>query len=171
MPIGNETAPVVNNKADFALTVEPVISQVISEERLEAVYSFSQNADWYPFAFSSLCTTEEYIEKNPEAAQGIVNAIEKATQFIQKYPTEAIEIAKQEFPDTDPGVVEAAINRVIGAKGYPEHALASEKSWENNMNIAFNSGNIKEYPADYSSYETNVNTELATNAEKNVKLD
>lgn len=162
--IGSQIAPVLAGQADFALSCEPVVSEGIAEGLTE-VFSFAEYEELTPMAFSCLMTSEEFISENPEAAQGVMNAIEKACQYIYSNPEKAMEIAKQEFPDTDPAVVEAAVQRMIDCKGYPEHALVSEQAWENNMKLALISGNIEEYPADYSSYETNVEVDMAMTAQ------
>ncbi len=162
--IGSQIAPVLAGQADFALSCEPVVSEGIAEGLTE-VFSFAEYEELTPMAFSCLMTSEEFISENPEAAQGVMNAIEKACQYIYSHPEEAMEIAKQEFPDTDPAVVEAAVQRMIDCKGYPEHALVTEQAWENNMKLALISGNIEEYPADYSNYETNVEVDMAMEAQ------
>lgn len=162
--IGSQIAPVLAGQADFALSCEPVVSEGIAEGLVE-VFSFAEYEELTPMAFSCLMTSDEFMSENPETAQGVMNAIEKACQYIYSDPEGAMEIAKQEFPDTDPAVVEAAVQRMIDCKGYPEHALVSEEAWENNMKLAMISGNIEEYPADYSSYETNVEVDMAMAAQ------
>lgn len=163
--IGSQIAPVLAGQADFATSCEPVVSEAI-EEGLTEVFSFADYEELTPMAFSCLCTSDEFIEENPETAQGVMNAIEKACQYIYNDTEGAIEIAKEEFPDTSESVVEASVQRMIDCKGYPEHALVTEEAWANNMKLALISGNIEEYPADYSSYETNVMVEMAENAQE-----
>lgn len=170
VPIGNEVPPVLVGQADFAAATEPMISQGLAEG-LDFVYEFPKADGWSPYAFSSLVTTEEYLENNPEAAQGVVNAFEKASQFIHKYPEEAIEVAKVEFPDLEPEIVEDAVLRVIEENGYPEHALLSRESWDNAMKINVHTENVKEYPSEYSSYENLVNTELAEKAAESITIE
>lgn len=163
--IGSQIAPVLAGQADFAFSCEPVISEAISEGLYE-VFSFAEYEELTPMAFSCLITSEEFVAENPETAQGVMNAIEKACQYIYENPEGAIEIAKEEFPDTDPEIVASAVQRMIDCKGYPEHALVSEEAWENNMKLALISGNIEEYPADYSSYEANVEVDMALKAQE-----
>lgn len=163
--IGSQIAPVLAGSADFATSCEPVVSEGIAEG-LKEVFSFAEFDALAPMAFSCLTTSNEFVEENPETAQGVMNAIEKACQFIYNNTEEAMEIAKTEFPDTDPAVVEASVQRMIDCKGYPEHALVSEQAWENNMKLALISGNIEEYPADYSSYEANVEVDMAMKAQE-----
>jgi NitT/TauT family transport system substrate-binding protein len=164
--IGNEIPAIVSDRADYALAVEPQVTQSIHQNGLSSVYSFSANKDWYPFAFSSLTTTKEYIAKNPAAAQGVVTAFEMASRFIYKNFDETVDVAATYFPNLPRDIVAEAVKREIDAKGYPINVLVSKKAWDNNLNIALYAKNVKAYPSDATSYENNVNTVLATKAKE-----
>lgn len=164
--IGNEIPAVVSDRADYALAVEPQVTQSIKQNGLASVYSFSANQDWYPFAFSSLTTTQAYINENPKAAQGVVTAFEFASRFIYSDFEETVAIASKYFPDLPAEIVREAVQREIDAKGYPETVLVSQKAWDNNMNISLYAKNIQAYPSEFTSYEANVNTALATKAKE-----
>jgi len=166
--IGNEIPAVVAGRADYALAVEPQTSMAEKQNGLHVVYSFSANQDWFPFAFSSLTTTQDYLNKNPQAAQGVVTAFEQASRFIYHNVDRATEIASKYFPDVPKDLIRAAVQREIDAKGYPENVLVSKKAWDNNMKIALYAKNIKAYPSDATSWENNVNTVLATKAKETV---
>ncbi len=166
--IGNEIPAVVADRADYALAVEPQTSMAEKQNGLHVVYSFSANQDWFPFAFSSLTTTQDYIDKHPAQAQGVVTAFEMASRFIYSNTDRAVEIAAKYFPNVPKDLVRTAVLREIDAKGYPENVLVSQKAWDNNMNIALYAKNIKAYPSSATSYESNVNTELAGKAKQAV---
>ncbi len=166
--IGNEIPAVAAGRADYALAVEPQVSMAEQQNGLHAVYSFSGAQSWYPFAFSSLTTTQQYIDKKPQAAQAVVTAFEQASRFIYKHPDEAVVIAQKYFPALPVELVKKAVQREIDAKGYPENVLISQKAWDNNMNIALYAKNIKAYPSEATSYQNNVNTALATKAKERV---
>ncbi len=162
--IGNEIPAVAAGRADYALAVEPQVSMAEQQNGLHAVYSFSGAQSWYPFAFSSLTTTQQYIDKNPQAAQAVVTAFEQASRFIYQHPEDAVVIARKYFPALPADLVKKAVQREIDARGYPENVLVSQKAWDNNMNIALYAKNIKAYPSESTSYQNNVNTALATKA-------
>ena len=162
--IGNEIPAVMAGRADYALAVDPQVAQAELDNGLHSVYSFSANQDWYPYAFSSLTTTQAYLDENPEAAQGVVTAFEKASRFIYSDFERTVEIAQMYFPTLSEEVVRTSVQREIDAKGYPESVLVSEKAWENNMKISVFAGTLEAYPTDATSYAANVNTELATKA-------
>lgn len=162
--LGSELAAVAGGQADLALSFEPTVSQAVVDQGLHVVYSFPANPDWYPFAFSSLTSTEEYLQGNPESAQGVVTALAKASKFIYTDSEATIDIAAQYFPDLSREVVAAAVEREIDAKGYAEDITVTKESWDHNMEIAVFTKNIKAYPSEATSYENNVDTELATRA-------
>ena len=166
--IGNEIPAVAAGRADYALAAEPQATMAEQQNGLHVVYSFSAAQSWYPFAFSSLTTTQQYIDKNPKAAQGVVTAFEQASRFIYSHPDTAVEIARKYFPNLPVALVKEAVQREIDAKGYPENALVSQQAWDNNMKIALYAKNIKAYPSAATSYENNVNTALATAAKQAV---
>ncbi len=164
--IGNEIPAVAAGRADYALAVEPQVSMAEQQNGLHAVYSFSGTQEWYPFAFSSLTTTQQYIDKHPQAAQGVVTAFEQASRFIYKHPDQAVVIARKYFPSLPADLVQKAVQREIDAKGYPQNVLVSQKAWDNNMKIALYAKNIKAYPSAATSYQSNVNTMLAAKAKE-----
>lgn len=164
--IGNEIPAIMAGAADYALAVDPQVAQAELDNGMHAVYSFSGNQDWYPYAFSSLTTTQAYIDENPEAAQGVVTAFEQASRFIYSDFERTVEIAQKYFPQLSEEVVRTSVQREIDAKGYPENVLVSEKAWENNMNISVFTKTLQAYPSEATAYDVNVNTELATRAKE-----
>jgi NitT/TauT family transport system substrate-binding protein len=160
--VGNEMAPLLAGRSDYALGTEPQISQV-ETEGMSAVYSFSANPDWYPFAFSALLSTEDYVKDHADETQRVVNALQLASEYIYTNTDDAVKVAQDAFPDLDKAVVEKAVQRELAAKAYPREVIVSEKSWENAMRIADFVG-IIDKDADTSSYASNVNTEFAKKA-------
>ncbi|MEN3752916.1 ABC transporter substrate-binding protein [Mangrovibacter yixingensis] len=166
--IGNEIPAVAAGRADYALAAEPQVTMAEQQNGLHVVYSFSADKSWYPFAFSSLTTTRQYIQKHPKAAQAVVTAFEQASRYIYSHPDDAVTIAHHYFPALPVDLVKKAVQREIDAKGYPENVLVTQKAWDNNMNIALYAKNIKAYPSEATSYKNNVDTTLATKAKQAV---
>jgi len=162
--LGAELAAVASGQADYAVAGAQTIVQGIEEEGLHQVYSFASDESLSPFAFSSLTSTQSYIDENPEAALGVVTALEQADRFIYENPEETIDIAIAEFPDLDPEVVRATVQSMIDGDGFPRTTLVSEDAWEHNMEVAAFIGNVDGYPSESTSYEASVNAELANEA-------
>lgn len=167
--IGNEMAPLLSGQTDYALGTEPQISQV-EAEGMHVTYAFPENPDWYPYAFSSLMTTEQYAEKNPKATQAIVDGFERASRFIYENPDEAAEIAKTAFPDLDDTVVENAVARQIDVLGYPETVEITEAAWKNLLRVSDFVG-IIDQDANSSAFSTVVNNSFAENAKENIDAE
>jgi NitT/TauT family transport system substrate-binding protein len=165
--VGKEMAPLLAGRSDYALGTEPQISQV-ETQGMNVVYSFSANPDWYPFAFSALLSTEDYVKNHAEETQAVVNALQRASEFIYSNTDEAVKVAQDAFPDLDKAVVEKAVKREMDAKAYPKEVVVSEKSWENAMRIADFVG-IIDKDAETSSYASNVNTTFTKKAIEQAK--
>jgi NitT/TauT family transport system substrate-binding protein len=162
--LGAELAAVASGQADYAVAGAQSVVQGIEEEGLAQVYSFASDESLSPFAFSSLTSTQSYIDDNPEAALGVVTALEQADRFIYENPEETIEIAIGEFPDLEEETVRFTVQSMIDGDGFPHTTLVSEDAWAHNMEVADFIGNVDGYPSDSTSYEASVNTELATDA-------
>ncbi|MGB3480706.1 MAG: ABC transporter substrate-binding protein [Mycobacterium sp.] len=161
--VGNELGPFMSGRADYALATEPQVSQVEAQGK-HAVFSFSEIEDWYPFAFSSLMSTEKYVDENPESTQKVVNALQQASTFIYTNTDEAVAIAQNYFPDLEGDVIASAVKRELEARAYPENVEITQQAWDNNMRIAAFVGSIKEYPSEATSFATNVNNTFAEKA-------
>lgn len=130
VPIGSEMAAVFAGQADIGLSYPPVVEQA-EAKGLHVVYSFT--AASRPYLFSSLNTTREFIAKNAASHQAVMNAFERASQYIYAYPEEAVKIGLRQFPDLDPKIVRKAIERMIGDLSYPEHAYADHAAYVANQ--------------------------------------
>ena len=130
------------------------------------MYSWPAAGDeWNPFAFSSLTSTQRYVKENPEATQAVVNAFQRAYNFIYSDEEGAIEVAQKYFPKLDESTVASAVKREIEANGYPHGATVTEEAWDHNLQLAADIDNVEAYPADATSYETNVDTTFSDKAE------
>lgn len=159
--IGNELAAVAAGQADYAVVAEPNASKATMEQGLHEVYSFPENSGWSPYAFSSLTTTEKYTKSHEKETQAVVNAFEKACQYIYAHPDETVKIGQREFPDMDKNIVKHAVTHSIEMKSYPEHALVSEASWKNAMTIQSFIKNVDGLNTKNTSYSTNVDPSFA----------
>ncbi|RWP99091.1 ABC transporter substrate-binding protein [Mesorhizobium sp.] len=141
VPIGSEMASVFAGQTDIGLSYPPVV-ELAEEQGLHVTFSFT--AASRPYLFSSLNTTQDFIEKNPETHQKVMNAFEKASQYIYRYPEEAVKIAVKEFPDLDEKIVRKAVERMISELAYPEHVFAEYNAFTANQKLHQFVGTIKQ---------------------------
>lgn len=143
VPIGSEMGAVYADQADIGMSYPPVV-ELAEAKGLHIVFSITEATR--PHLFSSLNTTRDFIEKNPDVNQRVMNAFEKASQYIYAFPEEAVKIGMKEFPDLPPEVVRKAVERMIAELAYPEHAYAEYNAWMSDQNLHKFVGTIKEVP-------------------------
>lgn len=140
VPIGSEMASVFAGTTDIGVSYPPVVEQA-EAQGLHVAFSFT--AASRPYLFSSLNTTQDFVTKNAETHQKVMNAFEKAGQYIYAYPEEAVKIGINEFPDLDPAVVTKAVERMIAELAYPEHVFAEYNAFTSNQAMHEFVGTIK----------------------------
>lgn len=154
VPIGTEINPFLAGQAKVAVLYEPGLDQAVAKG-MKVIISFPQL--YGPYFFSTVATR---LNADPETTQKFVTALELAMRSIRADPEAAIKIAKAEFPQLDPKVVEAAVRRMIADKVYPESVAISQDAFKIAMQTQVYLGNLKEMPA----YSKLVNTAFINKA-------
>jgi NitT/TauT family transport system substrate-binding protein len=75
------------------------------------------------------------IENDPEMVQALVTAFEEASRLTYADRDFAKEVAKNEFPDLDPAVVEAAIDAQLEYRIPAETVVVQRDQWDNLMDM------------------------------------
>jgi NitT/TauT family transport system substrate-binding protein len=143
--LGTEPGPFLAKQADVAVMYEPGLDQVVAKG-MKVVLGFPQA--YGPYAFSAISARSDV---DPETAQGVVNGLEMAMRFIASNPDKTVEIAKKEFPNLDPTVVEAAVRRMIAEKVYPPSVDITADALKVSMDTQIALGNLAAQP-DYSTF-------------------
>jgi NitT/TauT family transport system substrate-binding protein len=136
----SELGPVLAGQADIAVVYEPLASQGIAQG-LNLVFDFTKV---YPeFAFSTVNTSVKTIKENPDLVKRFIKAMDMALEYIHKDPAGAKEVAKREFPNMDPAVVESAVQRMIDSNVYLSKGLITEEAYKNAMEVQKFIGHVK----------------------------
>ncbi len=143
VPFGTELATLQNKRADIAQTIEPNVSQV---ERQGGVVAFSYPQAWGPLAFTGVMTSKKLIDENPALVQRVVNAYEKAFQFIQTDFDSTVKIAQKRLPNLSSDVVKMALKRLVDSGCIPKHAKVDPESWRKLLEIRVDVGDLKAMP-------------------------
>lgn len=143
--IGTEPGPFMAGQAKVAVMYEPGLDQVVAKG-MKVVHGFPQS--YGPYAFSSVTARAD---ADPDIAQRVVNAMEKAFRFIQKDNAGTVAIAQKEFPNLDPKVVEAAVLRMIKENIYPKSAETTADAFKTAMQTQIALGNLTAQP-DYATF-------------------
>jgi NitT/TauT family transport system substrate-binding protein len=143
--IGTEPGPFVAKQADIAVMYEPGLDQAVAKG-MKVVFGFPKTYGAY--AFSAVTARNDV---DPDTAQRVVNGMEMAMRFMAKNESRTVEIAKKEFPNLDPAVVEAAVKRMLADGVYPPSVDIAPEALKVSMDTQIALGNLAGQP-DYKSF-------------------
>lgn len=144
-------------EVDIALELEPNVSTAV-ENGSRIVYSLS---GYYPeFAITGITALPEYVSSNPETVQKLVNAIQKAGEFIRANPTEAAAILSERFPDVSEQIAANALQNIVSANVIPKNLQTSKIGWDTAIQLRLDTGDLKQG----ASFETYVDNSFAEKA-------
>jgi NitT/TauT family transport system substrate-binding protein len=106
------------------------------------------------------------VKANPAVVQALVNAFEEASRLTYAKPEYAKEVARKEFPDLPPDVVNKAIDMQLEFKIPAEHVIVDPKQWENLIAMQKYLGNVK----GTMSFNDIVDNSFAKKAASTVKM-
>ena len=145
VPIGTEPGPFMAAQAKVAVMYEPGLDQVVAKG-MKVVLGFPKL--YGPYAFSVVAARTDV---DPATAQKVVNAMEMAMRFMQANQSRTVEIAKKEFPNLDPAVVESAVKRMLADNVYPKSVDITPDALKIAMNTQIVLGNLAAQP-DYKTF-------------------
>jgi len=145
VPIGSEPGPFIGKQADVAVMYEPGLDQAVAKG-MKVVFGFPKT--YGACAFSAVTARSDV---DPDTAQRVVNGMEMAMRFMAANEAKTIEIAKKEFPNLDPVVVEAAVKRMLADGVYPRSVDITADALKVSMDTQIALGNLASQP-DYKSF-------------------
>jgi NitT/TauT family transport system substrate-binding protein len=154
VPIGSEIGAFLAGQGKVAVMYEPGLDQA-ALKGMKVIFGFPK--EYGPYAFSAISTKKDV---DPDISQRFVNGLQAAIVLIKNDPAKAVEIAKKEFPQLDPAVVEAATKRMIAEKVYPESVEITPEALKTSLNTQIFLGNLKQQP-DYKDFVAHTYIEKA----------
>jgi len=143
--IGTEPGPFLAKQASVAVMYEPGLDQVVAKG-MKVVLGFPKL--YGPYAFSVVAARAD---EDPDTAGRVVKAMEMGIRFMQSHPAKTVAIAKKEFPNLDPAVVEASVKRMLADGVYPKSVDITPDALKISMQTQIALGNLKEQP-DYKTF-------------------
>jgi NitT/TauT family transport system substrate-binding protein len=151
---GSELGPALAGQSDFAVAYQPQVEQGIAQG-MTVVHGFTTE---YPeYAFSTINTSQQMIDKNPELVERFVKSINDALKLMHSNPEVAKAVARKEFASLDAKVVNGAVERFLENKVIPVDVTISEKAFTTAIDMQKAVGNIKTE----MKYESIVNPNFA----------
>jgi NitT/TauT family transport system substrate-binding protein len=145
VPIGTEPGPFMAQQAKVAVMYEPGLDQVVAKG-MKVVLGFPKL--YGPYAFSAIAARNDV---DPDSAARLVKGLEMAMRFMPANEARTVEIAKSEFPNLDPAVVEAAVKRMLADNVYPKSVDITADALKVSMATQISLGNLAAQP-DYETF-------------------
>ena len=154
---GSLLAALDAEQVDIALELEPNVSTAVKNGD-HIVYALN---DYYPqFAITGMTALPDYIQKNPETAQGVVNALQEAMTYIHQNPNDVADFLITKFPDVSKEIAQNAVQNMIKAGVFPSSTMVSKPGWDAAIQVREDVGDLKS-AAPYESY---VDTQFSEHA-------
>jgi len=143
---GTEIGAMLAGQADMAIAYQPSVASAV-DQGAKVVFDFSTYVG--PFCNTGIMVLPSTIENDPEMVQALVTSFEEASRLTYADPDFAKEVARQEFPDLPPEVVDAAIDAELEYLIPAQSVLVKEDQWQNLIDMQIYLGNVKgEIPFD-----------------------
>jgi NitT/TauT family transport system substrate-binding protein len=143
---GTEIGAMLAGQADMAIAYQPSVASAV-DQGAKVVFDFASYVG--PFCNTGIMVLPETIERDPEMVQALVTSFEEASRLTYADPDYAKEVARKEFPDLPPEVVDAAIDAQLEYLIPAQSVLVKEDQWQNLIDMQVYLGNVKgEVPFD-----------------------
>ena len=137
---GTEIAAMLAGQADMAIAYQPGVASAVAQGA-KVVFDFSTYVG--PFCNTGIMVLPSTVAEKPEMVQALVTAFEESSRLTYSDPDFAKKVAREEFPDLPPEVVDAAIDAELEYKIPAESVVTKEDQWANLMSMQVYLGNIK----------------------------
>jgi NitT/TauT family transport system substrate-binding protein len=137
---GTEIGAMLAGQADMAIAYQPSVASAV-DQGAKVVFDFSTYVG--PFCNTGIMVLPSTIENDPEMVQALVTSFEEAARLTYADPDYAKEVARLEFPDLPPEVVDAAIDAELEYLIPAQSVIVKEDQWGNLIDMQVYLGNVE----------------------------
>lgn len=137
---GTEIAAMLAGQADMAIAYQPSVATAVAQGA-KVVFDFASHVG--PFCNTGIMVLPSTIEQDPDMVQSLVTAFEESSRLTYSDPDFAKEVARKEFPDLPPEVVDAAIDAQLEYRIPAESVVVQRDQWDNLMDMQIYLENVK----------------------------
>ena len=158
------TAAFTGGTGDYVTAFEPTASMLQQEGKGYIVASVGAAAGEIPY--TAYFAKKSYIEKNAAVVQKFTNALYRGQQWVKTHTAADIAaVVKDSFPDTDPALLEKAVESYRSIDAWNDTPVMTEDSFNRLQTVMTEAGELTK-TADYNRV---VNNTFAETAVKTVK--
>lgn len=156
---GSTAAAFSEGQGDFTVEFEPSATALEAEGKGYVVASLGEDSGYVPYTAYS--AKQSYIDENPEAIQGFVNALQKGMDYVQNHtPEEIAKVIEPQFPETDLSTITTITTRYYEQDTWKADLIFEKNSFDLLQDILESAGELEQR----APYEELVTTEFAEKA-------
>jgi len=137
---GTEIGAMLAGRADMAIAYQPSVAEAVAQGA-KVVFDFSNYIG--PFCNTGIMILPSFAKAKPDVVQALVTSFEEASRKTYADPEFAKKVAREEFPDLAPDVVNAAIDAELEYKIPAESVMTKPDEWANLMSMQIYLKNVK----------------------------
>jgi NitT/TauT family transport system substrate-binding protein len=137
---GTEIAAMLAGRADVAIAYQPGVAEA-ENQGAKIIFDFASYIG--PFCNTGIMVLNQTIARKPEIIQALCNGFEQAMRRVYHDPAYAKSIARAEFPELRPDVVNEAIDAELQYKIPAEAVPVDRAQWDNLIKMQVYLKNIK----------------------------
>ncbi len=137
---GTEIGAMLAGQADVAIAYQPGVAQAKSQGA-RIVFDFSNAIG--PFCNTGIMVLNQTIQKDPGVIQSLCNGFQQAMHRTYSDPAFAKQVARQEFPQLSPDVIDNAIDTELQYRIPSQSVVVDEAQWANLMTMQVYLKNIR----------------------------
>ncbi|MBV8109933.1 MAG: ABC transporter substrate-binding protein [Hyphomicrobiales bacterium] len=144
LEVANSAVPaaVRAGQAVIGNATEPMVTQGIRQNLWSEPF-FNVPKELGPYAYSTINVRLDSIQKEPEVVRGFVKGMVKGLKFLYANPSEAAEIAKQQFPTMALEDLKATLDRSFKDQMWSKDGLISKEAWATGSAVVREAGILK----------------------------
>jgi NitT/TauT family transport system substrate-binding protein len=139
-PFGGQMALLETGRVDIAVDLEPSVS-IFEDKGYRIVFNFKPWTEAQ--AITGITSSEDFLKKNPQEAQKVVDALQEAVNLLYSKPDVAYRTAKKIYPHLSDKVVHKAVDRMLKGDMYPHSLVVPEDMWQRTLKTRLDSGELK----------------------------
>jgi NitT/TauT family transport system substrate-binding protein len=134
--VANSAVPpsVRSKAAQIGVVTEPFITQGVKAGFMEQPF-FNVPKELGPYAYSTINTRLDTIQKEPEMVKGFVRGMMKALQFTYAKPDAAADVAKKQFPTMALDDLKATLDRSFADSMWSRDGMVSRAAWDTAQSV------------------------------------
>ncbi len=140
MAFGSQMAALKAGEVDIAMDLDPTVA-IAEKEGYRSVISLSRFLP--PQAITGITVKEDYIKKNPEVVQKVINALQKAVTVFYKDQDVGLRVAKKVFSDIDAESIKRAVERSRKNAIYPKSLEIIDNIWQQGLQERLSIGDLQ----------------------------